>query len=75
MKNEILWKWELLCNEFDEAKRNYISVFSPVIESVANAADEPSATLNLAQLKAAEAAWNNWVDIQDQLKKFVEENT
>ncbi len=72
MENEILWKWELLCNEFDEAKRNYISVFSPVIKSVA---DEKTANLNLAQLKEAEAAWNNWVDIQNQLKKFVEENT
>lgn len=72
MKNEILWKWELLCNEFDEAKQNYIRVFSPVIKSVA---DENTANLNLAQLKEAEAAWNNWVDIQNQLKKFVEENT
>lgn len=72
MKNEILWKWELLCNEFDEAKQNYINVFSPVIKSVA---DEKTANLNLGQLKEAEAAWNNWVAIQDQLKKFVEENT
>lgn len=72
MKNEILWKWELLCDEFDEAKQNYINVFSPVIKSVA---DEKTANLNLGQLKEAEAAWNNWVAIQDQLKKFVEENT
>jgi len=75
MESEILWKWELLCNEFDEAKQNYISVFSPIIKNVVISAREQNGGLNLTQLNEAEAAWNNWVEIQNQLKKFVEENT
>jgi len=75
MENEILWKWELLCDEFEEAKQNYINIFSPLINSLGALVDEADTKQNFMQIKKAEDAWNNWIEVHNELKKFVDKNT
>jgi hypothetical protein len=75
MENEILWKWELLCNEFDEAKKNHTTVFTPLFKRIREKTNGNYSDEIFLQLANAEAAWNNWAEIQIKLKTFVEENT
>jgi len=75
MENEILWKWELLCNEFEVAKLNYINIYSPLFDSFSAGLDGTDKDEVAAQLECAKVAWTSWVEIQNQVKKFVEENT
>jgi hypothetical protein len=72
MENEILWRWELLCDEFENARHAYINSFEPIIN---NAKDGIDSNHIIAQLINAEGAWKNWVEIQNKIKKFVNENT
>jgi hypothetical protein len=73
MENEILWKWELLCNEFEEAKQNYINTIEPIIKIAES--DEHDTDRLFEHLKNAVQAWNFWLEVQDRIKKFVEENS
>jgi len=68
MTNEIQWKWELLCDEFDSAKQN----FSPLMGNVRLALETGNLTINVAEIDAAEDAWNQWVDVQQEIKLFIE---
>ena len=70
MENEILWKWELLCDDFAEAQQNYMDIVSPLINCDGMDRDEI-----VAQLKKASATWDRWIEIHQQLKKYVEEYT
>jgi hypothetical protein len=73
MENEILWKWELLCEEFEEAKRNWVNIFEPIISNAS--LDGTDSNRIFAQLKHAESAWKNWTEVQDKIKQFVDDNT
>jgi len=72
MENEILWKWELLCGEFDQARQNYLDHFAPLINTLSCMADCSQSKANQVQIRHAEHAWNSWVDIQIKIKEFVE---
>jgi len=75
MENEILWKWELLCEEFDSAKLNYINNFAPLFDGGFAELDGFDKNELDVRLKKAKIAWIDWVEIQNQIKKFVEDNT
>ena len=70
--NEIQWKWELLCDAFDHAKQNYIQHFSPLMGNVRLALETGNLTINVAEIDAAEDAWKQWVDVQQEIKLFIE---
>lgn len=72
MENEILWKWELLCEDFEQAKQNYIQHFSPLINNLSAVTQHCQCNTNLSQIKSAEAAWNRWIEIQMKLREFAE---
>jgi len=75
MDDEILWKWELLCNEFDDAKKNYITIFTPLLKKMSEKKTGIYANDIVLQIEKAESAWRHWVEIQIKLKTFVEEHT
>lgn len=74
MDDEVLWKWELLCHDFDEAKKNYISVFNPLFKNIGEKKIEVVSDDISVQIKLAQSAWENWLEIQSKLKEFVDEN-
>ena len=78
MENEILWKWELLCTEFEEAKNNYTTIFAPLFKSIGERVGKANEIYSddiLLQIEKAESALQQWGEIQIKLKSFVEENT
>ena len=88
MNQELLWKlellcmrsrWKLLCIEFEDAKKNYITIFTPVLKNIREkitATDVDTDTDDIfLQMEKAETVWKEWVEIQIKLKKFIEEDT
>ena len=74
MDDEILWKWELLCNEFEDAKQNYIAIFTPLLKTITEKIADDYPNDIFLQIEQAESAWKNWVAIQTQLRRLAEEN-
>jgi len=72
MENEILWKWELLCGEFEQAWQNHLDYFAPLLNKLGNLEGRCESAPDLVLISHAEKAWNSWVDIQIKMKELVD---